>query len=204
MPGSLAVGLRPIEPSRRNVAEMKGSRAHNLRRQFSSAQRVPIALRQSGALTPLARAGSPISFNAAITKPGDTILGHTEHGTVLAGDDRPETKEYSKGEVVERIGYYKVSRLRRWICMSHFWKSDPGTESETEMAQEWALALDKSGTPEWFGERARYRMFGLRWTRALDIVVSRNVFVESWGPAEGKKHHGGYLVEVVVNGDKKK
>jgi hypothetical protein len=150
------------------------------------------------------RGGSPISFNAAITKPGDTFLGQTEHGTVLAGDDRPETKEYSKGEIVERIGYYKVSRLRRWICLSHFWKADQGTESQTEMAQEWALALDKSGTPEWFGERARYRMFGLRWTRALDIIVSRNVFVESWGPVEGKKHHGGYLVEVVVNVDRKK
>jgi hypothetical protein len=149
------------------------------------------------------RQASPISFNAAITKPGDTILGQTEHGTVLAGDDRPETKEYSKGEVVERIGYYKVSRLRRWICLSHFWKSDPGTESETELSQEWALALDKSGAPEWFGERARYPVGGFRLTRALVVQVSRNVYVESWGPADGKQHHGGFVIEIVINAKKK-
>lgn len=149
------------------------------------------------------RQGSPLSFNAAITKPGDTILGQTEHGTVLAGDDRPETKEYSKGEVVERIGYYKVSRLRRWICLSHFWKASLGTESDTELAQEWALALDKSGAPEWFGERARYPMFGFRLTRALVVQVSRNVYVESWGAAEGKQHHGGFVIEIVINAKKK-
>jgi len=149
------------------------------------------------------RQGSPINFNASITKPGDTVLGQTEHGTVLAGDDRPETKEYSKGQIVERVGYYKVSRLRRWITLSHFWKSSQGTESETEMSQEWALALDKQGQPEWFGERGRVREFGFRLTRALEVVVSRNVFVESWGKAEGRRHHGGYLVEVNVNVDKK-
>jgi hypothetical protein len=146
------------------------------------------------------RQGSPMSFSAAVTKSGDSVLGHTpEHGTILAGDDRPETKEYSRGEIVERVGYYKVWRQRRWICMSHFWKSTPGTESETELAQEWALAVDKKGTPEWFGERARQRMFSFRLTRMLVVVVSRNVFVETWGSADGKQHHGGFLVEVTVD-----
>jgi hypothetical protein len=149
--------------------------------------------------------GSPVSFNAAVTKPGDTVLGQTpEQGTVLAGDDRPETKEYSRGEVVERIGYYKVWRMRRWICLSHFWKSTLGTESEAELAQEWALALDKSGTPEWFGERARKLLFSFHLTRALVVNVSRNIFVESWGLEQGKRHAGGLLVEITVDASGKR
>ena len=148
--------------------------------------------------------GSPLSFSAAVTKTGDTVLGETpDQGTVLAEDDRPETKEYSKGEVVERIGYYKIWRLKRWVCMSHFWKSSLGTESESELAQEWALALDKSGTPEWFGDRARKHLFALRITRHLIIQVSRNIFVESWGRDEGKRHPGGFIVEVTVDASSK-
>jgi hypothetical protein len=146
------------------------------------------------------RQGSPVSFNAAVTKPGDTVLGHTpEHGSVLVGDDKPETKEYSRGEVIERIGYYKIWRMRRWICMSHFWKSTLGTESDTELAQEWALAIDKKGTPQWFGERARKPVFSFHLTRALLVLVSRNIFVESWGRDEGKRHPGGFIVEITVD-----
>jgi hypothetical protein len=145
------------------------------------------------------RRGSPVSFNAAVTKTGDKILGHTpEHGSILAGDDRPDTKEYSRGEVVERIGYYKIYRVRRWVCMSHFWKSSLGTESETELAQEWALALDKNGKPEWFGERGRQPVFSFHLTSSLLIQVSRNVFVESWGPVEGLRHLGGFLLVITV------
>lgn len=146
------------------------------------------------------RQGSPVSFNAAVTKPGDTVLGHTpDHGSVLAGDDRPETKEYSRGEIVERVGYYKIWRMRKWICMSHFWKSTLGTESESELAQEWALAIDKSGAPQWFGERARKSLFSFHISRALVVQVSRNVYVESWGGHDGKQHPGGVIVEVTVD-----
>jgi len=147
------------------------------------------------------RQGSPMSFKAEVTKKGDTIVGQTEHGTVAAEDERPETKEYSAGEVVERIGYYKLWRQKRWIHMSHFWKSDLGTESEAEMAQEWALALDRKSEPEWFGERARHVVFSFHLTKALQVVVSRNVFVESWGPQEGRRHHGGFIIAVTVDID---
>lgn len=140
-----------------------------------------------------------LSFKAGITKSGGNVLGETpQQGSVLVNDDRKETKEYSAGEVVERVGYYKLWRLRRWICVSHFWKSDVGTESETELAQEWALALDRHGLPEWFGERARYRMFSFRITRALAVIVSRNVFIESWGAQEGRRHHGGFHIAIEV------
>ena len=150
------------------------------------------------------RQGSPLSFSAAVTKAGDSLMGHTpDHGNVLAGDDRPETTEYSRGEIIERVGYYKIWRMRRWICLSHFWKSSQGTESDAELAQEWALALDKGGTPEWFGERARKHLFSFHISRALVVQVSRNIYVESWGPNEGKRHPGGLIVEITVDASRK-
>ena len=98
----------------------------------------------------------------AIIRPGSTVSGQTpEHGTVKVEDEKTERREFEKGVIQERVGFYKLTRQKNLLVISHFWKSDLGTQSETELAPEWALALDRAGSPDWFGERAVKPVFRL-------------------------------------------
>ena len=109
------------------------------------------------------KGSSPFQFRGVMQKPGGSFTGQTpEHGSVQVDDDKPETREFSRGVVQERAGHYKVWRQKEWIHISHFWKAEIATQSESEMAQQWVLALDKDGHAEWFGERGLKHLYTLR------------------------------------------
>jgi hypothetical protein len=140
--------------------------------------------------------GSPVQMLGAIVKPGSSVSGQTpEHGTVKVEDEKEERREFEKGVVQERVGLYKLMRQKNLLVISHFWKADLGTQSETEPAPEWALALDRAGWPMWFGERAVKRLFRVP-IGPLVIDVTRNVYVESWGGWPGRQHNGALMVAV--------
>jgi hypothetical protein len=144
--------------------------------------------------------GSPVQMLGTLFRPGSSVSGETpEHGNVKVQDDKPERREFEKGVIQERIGYYKLTRQKNLLVISHYWKSDPGTQSETEPAPEWALALKKGGLPEWFGERAVKRVFRLPLTSHFVLDVTRNVYVESWGPEPEREHPGALMVAVSVS-----
>jgi len=146
------------------------------------------------------KSGSPVQMLGAIIKPGSTVSGQTpEHGTVKVEDEKAERKDFEKGVIQERVGFYKLTRQKNLLVISHFWKSDAGTQSETELAPEWALAFDRSGNPEWFGERAVKPIFRLPITGHLVIEVTRNVYVEDWGDVPGKHHNGALMLAVSVS-----
>ena len=143
--------------------------------------------------------GSPVQMLGAIIKPGSTVSGQTpEHGTVKVEDEKPERKEFEKGVIQERVGFYKLTRQKNLLVISHFWKADVGTQSETELAPEWALALDRWGSPEWFGERAVKPLLRIP-LGSLAIDVTRNVYVESWGTGPGRHHNGALMVAVSLS-----
>jgi hypothetical protein len=144
---------------------------------------------------------SKVAVEGKISRPGGNVSGQTpEHGSVQIEDDRPQTTEFAKGVSRERVGYYKLTRQTKdLLLITHFWKADPGTESETELAPEWAMGLDDSGRAAWFGERARKPVCRLPFTRHLVIDVSRDVYVETWGPSIESHHKGGYYVAVIVS-----
>ena len=143
--------------------------------------------------------GSPVQMLGSIIKPGSTVSGQTpEHGTVKVEDDKPERRDFEKGVIQERVGFYKLTRQKNLLVISHFWKADLGTQSETELAPEWALALDRSGNPDWFGERAVKPVFRIPLGR-LVIDVTRNVYVESWGAGPGRHHNGALMVAVSLS-----
>jgi hypothetical protein len=143
--------------------------------------------------------GSPVQMLGAIVKPGSTVSGQTpEHGTVKVEDEKAERKEFERGVIQERVGFYKLTRQKNLLVIAHFWKSDLGTQSETELAPEWALALDRAGHPDWFGERAVKPVFRLP-LGPLVVEVTRNVYVESWGLWPGKHHNGALMVAVSLS-----
>jgi hypothetical protein len=145
------------------------------------------------------KSGSPLQVLGVIVKPGSTVSGQTpEHGTVKVEDDKAERREFEKGVVQERVGFYKLTRQKNLLVISHFWKSDPGTQSETEPAPEWSLALDRWGNPDWFGERAIKPIFRIPFG-PLVIDVTRNVYVESWGAWPGRQHNGALMVAVSLS-----
>jgi hypothetical protein len=144
------------------------------------------------------RTGSGFQFEGMIQRPGGTVAGQTpQHGSVEVRDDA-RTTEISKGMPIERVGFYKLSRVRNRLRIEHHWKSGPGTESQTELPQEWALELDRAGAPVWFGERAQQILFSIGPPTA-HLQVSRMLLVESWGANVGKRHHGGFAVLIAVS-----
>lgn len=145
------------------------------------------------------KGSSNLQIRGIVQKPGSGFSGQTpQHGQVSVDDDRPETKEFSSGAVQERIGYYKIWRQKDWIHISHFWKAETETMSETETSQQWVLALDKKSRPEWFGERGIKHLYTLRMTKLLQIVFSREMFEERWGPTVRAQHKGALVVAVSI------
>ena len=143
---------------------------------------------------------SSFQFKGLYQKPGGTVSGQTpQHGQVEVKDEHPETREFSSGSVLERVGYYKIWRQREWIHIAHFWKSEIETSSETEMARQWVLALDHSNQPEWFGERGVKHLFTLRLTKILRIEFSREMFEERWGPTVKRQHKGAIAIAVTIS-----
>lgn len=144
---------------------------------------------------------SPVQMNALIEKPGSSFTGQTpEHGNVKVDDDKKETKEYSAGSVLERVGYYKIWRQKEWVHISHFWKAEVTTESETEQTQQWVLAYHKTTLEaEWFGERGIKHLYTLKLTRMLNIDFNREMFEERWGPSLKRQHRGALQIAVAVS-----
>lgn len=145
------------------------------------------------------KGSSNLQIRGVVQTPGSGFSGQTpQHGQVKVDDDRPETKEFSSGSVQERIGYYKIWRQKDWIHISHFWKSDVDTMSETEVSRQWVLALNKQNQAEWFGERGIKHLYTLRLTKLLQIELSREMFEERWGPSVSAQHKGALVVAVSI------
>ena len=149
-------------------------------------------------------ASSRVQLEVAINRPGGKIGGQTpSHGLVEIEDSQDRTTEVSYGDRRERVGYYKIARYKHrkqyWIVIEQFWKSDLGTESETELTQQWVLVTDGCGVALWFGERAIRSICTLRLTKTFSLEIGREVYPESWGPAVGKVHNSVVRVNVVVD-----
>lgn len=145
---------------------------------------------------------SRFEMEMRVEESGGSVSAQTpQHGTVRIEDARQKSREIHYGEHKERIGYYKLWRetQQNWICISHYWKSDAGTQSETELPRQWALALDNSGSPAWFAERAMRALWTLRLTKALVLTINREIYTEEWGSEEGKEHNGGIHIALVVS-----
>lgn len=146
------------------------------------------------------RGSSSLQVRGLIQKPGSTITGQTpEHGEVKVEDERAETKEFTAGAILERVGFYKIWRQKDWIHISHFWKAEAETASETEAAQQWVLALGKDNQAVWFGERGFKHLFSLKLTSLLRIDFGREMFEERWGPEVARQHKGALVVGVSIN-----
>ena len=148
------------------------------------------------------RNANRFQLEASASLPGNTVTGQTpEHGSIQVEDDRPRTKEFSAGVSRARVGYYKIWRQKRWIFISHFWKSDTGTESDTELGQQWVLAVDKKQEPVWFAERGR-RHLGTLNLGFFSIEIGRDFYPETWGQSHGKEHKGAYAVVICIGNEK--
>lgn len=150
------------------------------------------------------RTPSPVEIETLYRGSGGAMSGQTpEHGQVQIGEDKPDAHEFSRGVVRERVGYYKLARyqLRRkhWVVISHFWKADETTQSETELAQEWVLALDGDNRPLWFGERGFKHLWALKLTKYLQLQISRELYPETWGPTPGAVHKGALHFDVTID-----
>ena len=137
-----------------------------------------------------------------IITPGGKISGQTpQHGNIEIKDDREKTKDFSHGVTRERIGYYKLwkqkLRKRTWIFISDFWKADEGTQSETEMARQWALLLEPDGRPAWFGERGIKEIMRIP-LGVGTICFRREMYRATWGASSGQEHKGGLRMEFVI------
>jgi hypothetical protein len=145
------------------------------------------------------KGSSHLQFRGLIQKPGGTFTGQTpEHGSVQVDDDKPETKEFSRGTVQERVGYYKVWKQKDWVHISHFWKSDVETASDAEMSQQWVLALDRTGNPQWFGERGLKHIYTFKLGSVIILDVGREMFEERWGVSVGKQHKGAFAIALTI------
>jgi hypothetical protein len=125
---------------------------------------------------------------------GSSISGATpEIGTVEIDANSNHKREWSFGENSKRVGYYKLSRTttkalfrgvkEERILVTHFWKADLGTGSDTEEPQAWCLSCDSKFEPLWFGQIASLDLFRL----GPFSLVLREVH-ESWGRQVGRKH----------------
>jgi hypothetical protein len=118
--------------------------------------------------------------------PGGKVSGETPQQGLVEIAEPERTTEFSKGIHRERVGHFKLSRARKnrresWIIVEHFWKSDIGTQSESELTQEWVLAVDHPGNALWFAERAVRHISTLRATRYFTIEITRSVYPEKHG-----------------------
>lgn len=135
-----------------------------------------------------------VALNASISHKTGHFSGSTpEHGNIEIDPDQTEEKSVQLGHgTVERIGYYKISRLQRkrflflryedLILIHHHWKSDLTTKSETEPPVAWCLCCDAQMEPVWFG-RVEYTTMHFGWT---SIIISE--IQELWGPKPGALH----------------
>jgi hypothetical protein len=135
-----------------------------------------------------------LAVDAGIGLNADHVSGATpEHGNIEIDPGGTEKKSLRLGlGTVERIGYYKISRLRHrrflslpyedLILIHHHWKSDLTTGSETEPPEAWCLCCDPQMEPVWFG-RIGYRIMRWGW---LSVIISE--IQELWGPNPDTLH----------------
>ncbi len=136
-----------------------------------------------------------LSLDGSISHKADHVSGATpEHGNIEIDPDGTQDQSLRLGlGTVERIGYYKVSRLRHkrflslpyedLILINHHWKSDLATGSDTEPPKAWCLCCGAQMEPVWFG-RVGYRTVA-RWGW-LSVISSQ--IQELWGPNPGTLH----------------
>lgn len=139
-------------------------------------------------------------FHSLISKPGNKITGQTNLGTVQVEDEHGETRETSVGEREVRIGQYKLVRLGREVEITHFWKSDLGTFSETEQPEAWRLCMNRQGEPIWFGARAIRHLFTLPVAgRYVTLVVTQELFVKRWATEGPEVRTGALGIQLYVS-----
>ena len=84
----------------------------------------------------------------------DSFMGHTKHGDVTIKDEKAEeTKEWSVCIHKERVGYYKVWKMKEGqLCIQYFWKSDITTQPIDEDSAPPCYYLGyNSANPLYFG-----------------------------------------------------
>lgn len=116
-----------------------------------------------------------------------------ESGTVKIDDGSKHTREWEFGSYSERVGYYKISRkvTKTWfggikdqrIVVTHYWKADSGTGSDTEEPEAWCLACTRNMEPIWFG---RFSTIELLHIGGFAVVL--RVIHETWGSRVGAAH----------------
>jgi len=140
------------------------------------------------------KSNSSAAMDISAQSSGGSLSGATpESGTVKIELDSKHEKEWKFGENSMRVGYYKISRKatrhlfrgvkEERIVVSHFWKADVATASETEEPESWCLSCDSKMQPQWFGKIASVELFHLG---PLSVVL-REVR-ETWGREVGSTH----------------
>jgi hypothetical protein len=140
-------------------------------------------------------------FYSFLSTPGNKISGQTDLGTIEVENDRPVERRMSLGAHEERIGHYKLLRQGSELEITHFWKSESGSVSETELAQAWRLCMDKADRPIWFGEKAVKHLFTLPLGgRFARLIVNRELFLKLWSTEGPEIRPGGWAIQVEVSG----
>jgi hypothetical protein len=150
------------------------------------------------------RSETGVSANVSAETRGGSFTGFTaENGAVKVEDDSKQMKEWSIGDKSQRVGYFKISRktYKRalfWvseerIVITHFWKADIETESETEDPEAWCLSCNSKMEPVWFGQYASVELF----TSKSFSVVLREIR-ETWGKHIGAVHPDNVSVKLRV------
>lgn len=94
-----------------------------------------------------------------------------ENSTVKVELDSEHRREWSFGLNSKQVGRCKLSRKttkslfrevkEKRILITHFWKADAGTESDTEEAEAWCLSCNSKTEPVWFGQIGSLELFPL-------------------------------------------
>src|SRR5690349_9421007 len=113
-----------------------------------------------------------------------------QSGTVKIELDSEHKREWSFGLNSKRVGYYKLSRKttkplfrkvkEERILITHFWKADILTESDTEEEEAWCISCNSKMEPVWFGQVGSLELFHL----GPFSTIVREVR-ETWGPHVG-------------------
>jgi hypothetical protein len=146
-----------------------------------------------------------LRMDVSVDHPGGNFSGHTpQHGNVTVSDNSEQKTEWSFGETMVRVGYFKVSRsickkafkpgaIEQRIVITHFWKSDPTTESESESPEAWCLSCNAKMEPVWFGQFASRQLLHFGY-----LSLYKREIHETWGNHPGSIHSHGLHIGVFV------
>ncbi len=137
---------------------------------------------------------SSASMDISTHSSGGSLSGATpESGTIKIELDSKHKREWLFGENSKRVGYYKLSRQttkqffhgvkEERILVTHFWKADAGTKSDTEDGEAWCLSCNSKMEPLWFGQVASRQLLHV----GPFSLILREVR-ETWGRDVGPTH----------------